>query len=419
MVHSWRAVAASCCAVGCLLITPETQASEPRVLTLSMPAALIRANAASPEVVRAHYAEREAAARRVGAGLIIPQNPKLSIDARPLLRGPIRDMGYGATLEFVVDAGGAPRARVHEAERALDVAHADLAAFRVQARVRTLQGYVTSQIAALRIAEADAALVVARRVLDASERRVRAGASSDLESSSATLQVAELEADRVSLERERDRARMDLRDALDLNSDVQLELTTALTEPPSLGEVSGLAERALRSHPELRALRARVDLWRATEARLEAEVFPRLGFYAGLDSAPLSPTFGVLGVSVELTVAQRNLGARAQSARARESAQAELGLEAPSLSRTVMQAASAYEASRRELERLSSRAIPAAERTLALAEAGYEAGRFDVFRLLSAARDSLRVRASRVNAIEAAWLFRIELERAVGGEVKS
>jgi len=38
---------------------------------------------------------------------------------------------------------------------------------------------------------------------------------------------------------------------------------------------------------------------------------------------------------------------------------------------------------------------------------------------LAAARDSLRVRASRIDAIEAAWVARIELERAVGGEVKS
>ena len=59
MVHSWRAVAASCCAVGCLLITPGVRAKEPSVLALSLPEALVRANSASPDVVRAHYAERD------------------------------------------------------------------------------------------------------------------------------------------------------------------------------------------------------------------------------------------------------------------------------------------------------------------------------------------------------------------------
>jgi outer membrane protein TolC len=122
---------------------------------------------------------------------------------------------------------------------------------------------------------------------------------------------------------------------------------------------------------------------------------------------------------VELPVAQRNQGPRAVSARERESAEADLGLEARGLSRAVLAALSSYDASRRELDRLTTRAVPAAERTLSFAEAGFEAGRFDVFRLLNAARDSLRVRASRIDAIEAAWVARIELERAVGGEVKS
>jgi outer membrane protein, heavy metal efflux system len=127
----------------------------------------------------------------------------------------------------------------------------------------------------------------------------------------------------------------------------------------------------------------------------------------------------VLGLTVELPVAQRNQGLRAQSARARESAEADLDLASRLLARAVVAALDRYESSRRELERLSDKAVPAAERTLSFAEAGFQAGRFDVFRLLAAARDSLRVRASRIDAIEAAWVARIELERAVGGEVKS
>jgi outer membrane protein TolC len=36
---------------------------------------------------------------------------------------------------------------------------------------------------------------------------------------------------------------------------------------------------------------------------------------------------------------------------------------------------------------------------------------------LTAARDALRLRASRIDVLEAAWIARIELERAVGEEV--
>ena len=378
-----------------------------------------RAKATSPEVTRARYAAREADAKRVGAGIRLPANPRLSVEGRPILSGGSGRMGYAATLDFLFDVSGAPNARIREAQRYSQLAQAELAMSRTSARVRAIGGYVAAQIAELRIIEADAALVVARRVLDATERRVNVGAGSELDSASAQLQVAELEAARMAFERARATGQMDLRDALDLESDTPLTLTSSVVDLPAVGEVNTLLQRALTTHPELKSIQARVALWSATEERLKAEIFPRLGLFAGVDSAPLSPTYGVLGLSVELPVAQRNQGLRAQSARARESAEADLDLEARLLTRAVIAALNSYDSSRRELERLSSQAVPAAERTLSFAEAGFQAGRFDVFRLLAAARDSLRVRASRIDAIEAAWIARIELERAVGGEVKS
>ncbi len=415
---TFAALSYAACAVICICVEPRAaSAAEP--LSLSLPEALSRAKANGPEVTRARFAVREADAKRVGAGLVIPANPRLQVDARPLVSGGSGRMGYGATLDVLFDVGGAPRARVREAERFSALAQADLAMSRGSARVRALSSYVGAQIAELRIVESDAALVVARRVLDATERRVNAGAGSELDAASAQLQVAELEAARMSFERDRGTSQMDLRDALDLGSDVPLTLTSSVMDLPAVGEVSALLQRALTSHPELKAIQARVALWSATEERLRAEVFPKVGFYAGIDAAPLSPTYGVLGVSFELPVAQRNQGLRAQSARARESAEADLTLESRLLARAVIAALNSYESSRRELDRLSSQAVPAAERTLSFAEAGFQAGRFDVFRLLAAARDSLRVRASRIDAIEAAWVARIELERAVGGEVKS
>ncbi|HYQ41423.1 MAG TPA: TolC family protein [Polyangiaceae bacterium] len=407
----------TCAVISSCFVTRQVHAAVP--LSLSLPDALARAKADGPEVTRARFAAREADAKRVGAGLVMPVNPRLAVDARPLISGGSSSLGYGATLDVLFDVGGAPRARVREAARWSAVAQAELAMSRTSARVRALSGYVSAQIAELRIIEADAGLVVARRVLDATQRRVNAGAGSELDAASAQLQVAELEAARMAFERDRATSLMDLRDALDLESDVPLTLTSPVSELPQVDEVNALLQRALTAHPELKAIQARVALWSATEERLRKEVFPRVGFYAGVDSAPLSPTYGVLGLSVELPVAQRNQGLRAQSARARESAEADLALEARLLRRAVLAALGSYESSRRELDRLSTQAVPAAERTLSFAEAGFQAGRFDVFRLLAAARDSLRVRASRIDAIEAAWVARIELERAVGGEVKS
>jgi cobalt-zinc-cadmium efflux system outer membrane protein len=128
--------------------------------------------------------------------------------------------------------------------------------------------------------------------------------------------------------------------------------------------------------------------------------------------------YGIIGISVELPIAQRNQGALAANSRAREAVMGRVDLESRRLARDVAAARSAYQGRRRELELLTGTALPAATRSLSFAEAAWQAGRFDVFRVLAAARDAVRVRALRVEALEQAWIARIELERAAGGSVQ-
>jgi outer membrane protein TolC len=389
-------------------------------LSLSLQDALKRATAAAPEVAIGESAVREADARRVGAGIVMPANPRLSVDARPAIgRNEPREIGYSAMVDLLFEPGGAPSARVREAEREGGVARADLALDRTEARYRAFAAYVRTQVAELRIAESRSALEISSRVLAAAERRLAAGAANELEQASAELDVALLRASEVGAKRERDTNLMELRDVLDLGPKVSLELTSQLSDPPALGDANRYVEAALRRHPALAALSARADLWAAHETRLRRELFPRVGLYGGVDASPLSPMFGVVGVTVELPFAQRNQTQRAVAERAREGVALRLELEGHRLVRQVVAAHEAYEARRLELVTLVDRAIPAAARTLSLAEAGWQAGRFDVFRLLTAARDALRVRAHRIDALEAVWMSYIELERASGGEVSS
>jgi outer membrane protein TolC len=363
---------------------------------------------------------REAEARRVGAGVVMPTNPRLSVDARPTISGGNpRDTGYGAILDLLFEPGGAPSARVREAEREAGVARADLAIERVEARYRAFAAYVRTQVAELRIAESRSALEISSRVLAAAERRLAAGAANELEQASAELDVALLRALEVGARRERDSSLMDLRDVLNLGPKVALELTSSLGDPPAVGEANRYVEAALKRHPQLAALSARGDFLSAHQTRLERELFPRVGVYGGVDAAPLSPMFGIVGLTIELPFAQRNQSQRAVAARAREGIAMRLDLEGHRLVRRVVAAYDAYEARKSELTTLVDRAIPAAARTLSLAEAGWQAGRFDLFRLLTAARDALRVRAHRIDALEAVWMSYIELERAAGGEVSS
>ncbi|MEO6601189.1 MAG: hypothetical protein ABIQ16_15025, partial [Polyangiaceae bacterium] len=88
-----------------LIAAPSAQAATP--LSLSLQEALSRAKATGPEVTRARYALREADAKRVGAGLVVPGNPRLQVEARPLVSGGSGRMGYSASLDLPFDLGGA------------------------------------------------------------------------------------------------------------------------------------------------------------------------------------------------------------------------------------------------------------------------------------------------------------------------
>jgi len=274
---------------------------------------------------------------------------------------------------------------------------------------------VQAQVASLRVREARVAKEIASRVLAAATRRVALGASSDLEQASAELDLAQFELVERGAARERENHLMTLRDALDLDGHTSVALRTPIDEPPPVAPTESHLRAALSRHPEAEVLKARVRLLDATRARLERERVPRVGVYTGVDAAPLSPLYGVLGVSVELPFAQQNQGALAVTAGQREAETVRLALLERRLGRDVLAALRAYEARRDELGTMNRLALPAAERSLDLAEQGWLAGRFDLFRLTTAARDAARIRATRIDILEAAWIELIALERALGG----
>lgn len=402
-----------------LLLVPARAAAQSEPLQLSLGDALVRAEQRAPDVVVAKSAERAAVARRVGAGVILPENPRLALDARPLISGHTspgnqRELGFAGTLEAPFDLGGAPGARVREAERSADVARAELAVEQLRSKANAWAAYVRTQVSEQRIVAAKAAAENARRILDASKQRADAGATGDIEQSLAASDLAQIEALISEATRERALHLMELRDALDLPALQPVELTTAVGDPDDAPPAEAIASRALQHRPEVAVVKRRIELYDATEERLRKEIFPRIGVYGGVDASPANPVMGIIGLSFTLPVAQRNQGPRAVNAAQRDG-EAERGeLVSRRISREVAAAYAAYEARRSELVLLTTKALPTAQRTYDLVEMGWRSGRFDIFRVATAARDVARVRSLVLDALEATWLERIALERAAG-----
>jgi cobalt-zinc-cadmium efflux system outer membrane protein len=263
--------------------------------------------------------------------------------------------------------------------------------------------------------ETKALVGIGERILRASQQRAASGASGDIEETLATSDLGQLRAAIEAARREREEHVATLRDLLDLPSTQALVLTTPLGDPPPAPEADALLARAFEARPELAQIRARLALLDARQERLERERFPRLGAYVGVDAAPLSPVFGVVGLSVELPVFQRNQGPRAVTEAARATTVERQELQVRRIVREVTAIRAAYESRRSELRLITTTMVPASERTLELVEQGWLAGRFDVFRVATAARDLVRVRAARLDALEMAWRARIALDRAAGG----
>jgi cobalt-zinc-cadmium efflux system outer membrane protein len=421
-MRSWSFAAGL--ALACTVTAPPALSAEPAglvspgLVSLSVEDVLRRAENA-PEAVIARLSIREAEARRVAAGLRFPSNPRLSTEARPpFTGGSLHDIGYGATLEVPFDVGGAPPARLREADRGVDLAQAERVVARRRARTEAWAAYVRAEAARTRVAETDELVAIAERILRASKERAGSGASGDIDPSAAESEVAVLEATRESSIRQREASDAALRGALDLPAASTLQLTTPLADPPPAPDEGALVAKALSHRPELARLRARLAWYAAIDERLDKETFPRLGVYFGVDAAPVSPIFGAVGISVELPVAQRNQGPRAVIEEARVTEATRLDQQLRIVAREVGAARTAYEARRRELGVLQTRALPAAQRTLELVETGWLAGRLDIFRVTTAARDLARVRAARLDALEGAWLERVALDGAIGGALQ-
>jgi len=385
-------------------------------LSLSLKEALDRAEQRGPDVVLAGRAVQEARALRVGAGVVMPVNPRLSVDARPLFTGgPAGQLGYAATLDMLFDVGGAPSARVREAERAGDVATADLSLERLRGRIAAWIAYLQVRVAEMRIEETKQLVGIAERILRASKQRGAMGASGDIEETLATADLGQLRAAIEAATREREEHVAMLRDILDLASTQPVVLTTPLEEPPPPPDREQLLRRAIDTRPELVQIRARLAYLDARYERLGKERFPKIGGYVGVDASPANPMFGILGLSIELPIAQRNSGPRALTEAARGTEMERQELQARRILREVSALHAAYESRRSELKLIETTSVPAAERTLELVEVGWLAGRFDMFRVATAARDVARIRSARLEALEGAWMARIALDRAAGG----
>jgi cobalt-zinc-cadmium efflux system outer membrane protein len=384
-------------------------------LVLSLSDALERAERTVPALLTAESGVREAEATRVGAGVRLPVNPRVSVDARPARRdGSGTPVGWAASAEIALEVANAAGARIEEARRRVAVARSELNVARLEARLLVFGAYASTKLAAIRVQHAREALTIAERLQVVARERLEAGAGSEIETTSADVELAESRKALLEAESRQRESEQELRFLLALPGQRALSLTSTVDRPDAAPTAAALVAAALQSRPDLQVIQDRVNLLEAANTRLGREAQPKVGLFGGVDASPDSPRFGIAGVSIELPVAQRNQGPRAVTAAARQTELVRLDVERRRTEYAVGVTRSRYEAHRAQLEVLGQGGVPAAERRLSLVEGGWRAGRFDVLRVTAAARDLVRLRELWAATLADLWEERILLERLVG-----
>lgn len=393
-----------------VLLWPWLGAAQP----LSWPEVRRLARESAPEVRLSSRAVAEAIAAGTSAGLILPTNPRLSTEGR-LSGGSTPGLGYAVGLDVQVEVSGVGAKRVAEARERVELARSELALAVSASQARAWSLGVDLSIAHQRVAWLEKLVELQQRVQRASLERKQAGVAAEPELEAVAVELASWQVARTEAQAQVVAAEFGLRTALDLSATEKVQVPLVQDAPTEEESLADLLVRAADRRPELAAQRARWRVVEATLARLERDVVPKLGILGGVDAQASSPTYGLLGLSIELPVAQRNQASIAVARAQRETEQERARLLERHIAREVALSHARYWSHRARLELLTRAAIPAAENAARLVEDGWRAGRFDVFRLTVVLRDLLRAHMDALEALRSSWVEFIELQRLSGG----
>ncbi len=388
-------------------------------LVLSLQAALERAQTAGPLVRRLAAEKGVVAAREVGASILLPANPVLSLGAGPRAEdnGGARASGvqYAVRAEQMLEVAGqrATRRQVVTAALAVENARAALGRNEIRARVRS--AYVAADLAKELRVSAGLRQAMAEQVYQSAKARLEAGASSDID-----LRLAEIERGRV--ERERLEAELSLGEAL-------ADLALLIGVPPSqeivltdgLDQPSAPFPTLMAALTAARAQRADLKILQASRAQIDAEVLqwraealPNPTLFLEFQRDLPGQTYWGAGVSLPLPVARRNQGQLSISSAQGSLVDTETATTERAIASDVSRALGRAKTRRAQATVVAQTVLPAALAHSALIMEGWRAGKFDVFRVIQAAREAWEARRSQLETLGNAWQADIELGRVMG-----
>lgn len=319
-----------------------------------------------------------------------------------------------ATIDIPLELGGKRGARVTVAERARDLAAAELAHARAEIAAKVVSAWfgalVTQERAKLALGSAD----IAARAAEAAGKRVSAGKFSPVEETRAKVDQANAQLEAAEAAAELENARFALAATL---GDPELKFETLSGDLAALPMRPALAElfARLEASPSLLSAQLELERRRALVAVERSKATPDMTLSIGAKrDNEQGRTQAVVGFSVPIPVFDRNQGGVLEASRRAEKASDELQIVRLRLLAELQESSSRLAVARTSLQTLQSIVLPSAQQAYESASKGFEAGKFSFLEVLDAQRSLLQARSRYLNTLAAAWQAAAAIDRIVG-----
>lgn len=367
-------ILASVLAVALMVASAGTaRAQDTPGITLDEAVEIAFQNAPRLRVLQARVAE--AAGHLLGEETY-PYNPELDLTGAARIGADDTTADFELGVAQEIELAGQTRKRAETARAELQAARSD----RVRA-LRLLAGEVhLGFIAALEAREmlevATAEAELAAQLLDLADRRLQAGAGTQLDLNVAAAELGRAEHALGAATGELAAARAALAETLGLSpAALPMPVGDLDVDAQALPPLSDLVAAAEANRADLQALR---DIERAARARIElarAEAWPNLSVrvFAGREDG--TDTMLGAGIAIPLPFVQRNQGAIAEARAAADRVAAERDEARLSVIREVVTAYERHQAGLMSLAGLRKRVLGTTEENLELLRKAFEAGK--------------------------------------------
>lgn len=378
---------------------------------LTLDAALALAASQNPTLSAARI-EVDASEGGITQARVIP-NPEVSVqmeDTRQATRATT------AQMNLPVELGGKRGARIGAAQRARDVAQAQLGALQAELRATVIGAFFNVLIAQERIRLAAGSVDIARRGADAAARRVAAGKISPVEETKAQVELANAELERAEADAGLVAARQTLATLWGNPSPRFSEADGKLDSLPAR-PASALLRQSLDNAPALLTSERELDRRQAEINVQRSRQYPDVTLSVGAkrdNGTPERGTFPVLGIAIPLPLFDRNQGNLYTAIRQADKAADELRATRLRLDHDLQQASSQLNVSRTSALTLRETVLPAAERALQAATQGFEAGKFNYLDVLDAQRTLFQARIRYLGVVASSWQAATTIDRILG-----